>query len=79
MDLKLSKNQVQEFMNNPVWVQIKSDLSEAISDGLVQLQQVDPKESTEIATIQGGLRRIAEFIKLPEGYLEELKEDEELD
>lgn len=78
MELKLSKNQVQDFLNNPVWLQIKSDLSEAVSDGLVQLQQVDPKEATEIATIQGGLRRIAEFLKLPEGYLEELKEEEEL-
>lgn len=78
MDLKLSKNQIREFLSNPVWLQIKNDLNEAASDGLVQLQQVDPKEATEIATIQGGLRRIAEFLKLPESYLEELKEEEEL-
>lgn len=78
MEFLLSKNQVQEFLNNPVWLQIKSDLADAIEDGVARLRKTNPNDATEIAAIQSGLDRIDELLSRPELYLAELTQDEEL-
>jgi hypothetical protein len=76
--MELSINQVSEFLVNPVWLQIKRDLFEAIEEGRNQLEQINSKEASDIASLQGGIQRLREFLQLPDNYLEELREKKAL-
>lgn len=78
MDYNFSKNQLQEFLQNPVWLFLKKEVREAVEDGRNMLEKVTPTDVAEIASIQGGLARLREFITKPDDYLEELKEEESL-
>jgi hypothetical protein len=76
-EIELSKTQISEFMRNPVWLRIVSDLKRAYIEGLMQLRSVDSTLSADIVELQSGLRRIEEVLNLPEVYLIELNTKEE--
>ena len=77
MEYNFSKNQIQEFLNNPVWLFFIQEIKEAIEEGRSKLEKAIPTEVAEIAAIQGGLARLREVLNKPNFYLEEFKLEEE--
>lgn len=78
MEYNFSKNQLQEFLQNPVWLFLAKEIKEAIEDGRNMLEKTIPTDVADIAATQGGLARLREILTKPGDYLEELKEEESL-
>lgn len=77
-----SINTIEDFVKSPVWQQISADIKAEIERGksfIVFGFDEDEKPLTEQKTweIRGSIKRMLEFLRIPEIYKEELLDKNE--